>query len=67
MSVCLAAMSNDGLVTVDAAGNVRLWETALFNLDKSIGKWRDLIGGGMQEELKVGVRIATVYVIMFKF
>ncbi|GFG34443.1 hypothetical protein Cfor_05032 [Coptotermes formosanus] len=40
----LAAGSNQGLVTVDAGGCVRLWETSLFSLEKSLMEWRQMIG-----------------------
>ncbi|KAJ9594055.1 hypothetical protein L9F63_014532, partial [Diploptera punctata] len=40
----LAAGSNQGVVTVDAGGCVRLWETALFSLEKSLEEWRQMIG-----------------------
>nr|XP_050853012.1 von Willebrand factor A domain-containing protein 8 [Vespula vulgaris]XP_050853013.1 von Willebrand factor A domain-containing protein 8 [Vespula vulgaris] len=36
--------SNYGLVTVDASGCVRLWETSLTNIEKSLGSWRNMIG-----------------------
>ncbi|PSN51375.1 von Willebrand factor A domain-containing protein 8, partial [Blattella germanica] len=36
--------SNQGVVTVDAGGCVRLWETALFSLEKSLTEWRQMIG-----------------------
>jgi hypothetical protein len=38
------SMSNDGLVTVDNAGTVRLWETGTANLEKSLQEWRRMIG-----------------------
>ena len=37
-------MSNDGVVTVDNAGTVRLWETGTASLEKSILEWRKMIG-----------------------
>jgi hypothetical protein len=40
-----AAMSNEGLVTVDNAGTVRLWETGTANLQASLEYWRKMIGG----------------------
>ena len=39
-----AAMSNEGLVTVDNAGTVRLWETGTANLQESLQQWRRMIG-----------------------
>lgn len=53
INVVIAPMSNDGLVTVDTGGCVRLWETALAHLEKSIGKWRSLIGEGEEQKLQV--------------
>ncbi|XP_069677328.1 von Willebrand factor A domain-containing protein 8 isoform X2 [Periplaneta americana] len=40
----IAEASNQGLVTVDAGGCVRLWETGLFSLEKSLMEWRQMIG-----------------------
>ena len=37
-------MSNDGLVSVDNAGTVRIWETGVANLEKSLADWRRMIG-----------------------
>ncbi|KAG7197989.1 hypothetical protein KM043_016215 [Ampulex compressa] len=39
-----AATSNQGLVTVDAGGCVRLWETSLASIEKSLGAWRKMLG-----------------------
>lgn len=36
--------SNQDLVTVDAGGCVRLWETSLTNIEKSLGAWRRMVG-----------------------
>ena len=38
-------MSNDGLVTVDNSGSVRLWETGVANLERSLAEWRKMVGG----------------------
>ncbi|XP_041358414.1 von Willebrand factor A domain-containing protein 8-like [Gigantopelta aegis] len=40
----MAPLSNDGLVTVDIGGCVRLWETALVHLERSLQEWRRMIG-----------------------
>ncbi len=54
VNIVMADMSNDGLVTVDSGGCVRLWETAAVNLEKSIMEWRRLIGGkGEYEKIQV--------------
>nr|CAD7437743.1 unnamed protein product [Timema bartmani] len=44
LPVLLAATSDQGLATVDAGGCVRLWETGLENLEKSLMEWRKMIG-----------------------
>ena len=49
----MSGMSNDGIVTVDSGGCVRLWETALASLDQSIEKWRGLIGKSEGKPLSV--------------
>ncbi|KAL3861823.1 hypothetical protein ACJMK2_007838 [Sinanodonta woodiana] len=43
-SILVAGMSNDGLVTVDVGGCVRLWETSLLHLEQSLQEWRNMIG-----------------------
>lgn len=37
-------MSEEGLVTVDNSGTVRLWETGVANLERSLQEWRQMIG-----------------------
>ena len=49
-------MSNDGLVTVDNAGTVRLWETGTASLEKSIQEWRKMIGAEVFLHYTVGAR-----------
>lgn len=44
--------SNEGLVTIDAGGCVRLWETSITNIEKSLGAWRKMIGSG-EEKLQI--------------
>ncbi|XP_012062470.1 PREDICTED: von Willebrand factor A domain-containing protein 8 [Atta cephalotes] len=36
--------SNEGLVIIDAGGCVRLWETSITDIEKSLGAWRKMIG-----------------------
>lgn len=56
IAVLMAGMSNDGLVTVDGGGCVRLWETAVFNLTKSLSRWRTMIGdASLQQNLQVSL------------
>lgn len=40
----ISSKSNQDLVTVDAGGCVRLWETSLTNIEKSLGAWRRMVG-----------------------
>ncbi|XP_078693816.1 von Willebrand factor A domain-containing protein 8-like isoform X5 [Branchiostoma floridae x Branchiostoma belcheri] len=44
VNVVMATASHESLVTVDAGGCVRLWETGLANLERSLGEWRHMIG-----------------------
>ena len=52
--VVMARTSNDGLVTADVGGRVRIWETGLANLKRSLEQWRSLIGDDYQGPLQVG-------------
>lgn len=36
--------SNEGLVTIDAGGCIRVWETSVGNLEKSLGAWKKMVG-----------------------
>jgi len=50
----MAGMSNDSVVTVDSGGCVRLWETAMYSLSKSLSQWRSMIGdASLQQNLQV--------------
>ncbi|XP_058040476.1 von Willebrand factor A domain-containing protein 8 isoform X1 [Ahaetulla prasina] len=40
----LASLGKNGVATVDMGGNVRLWETSLESLEKSLQEWRTMIG-----------------------
>nr|XP_031540570.1 von Willebrand factor A domain-containing protein 8 [Vicugna pacos] len=40
----LAEWGKGGVVTVDMAGRVRLWETGLEHLQRSLMEWRNMIG-----------------------
>ncbi|XP_044304134.1 von Willebrand factor A domain-containing protein 8 isoform X2 [Varanus komodoensis] len=42
--VLLAPLGERGVVTVDLGGSVRLWETCLENLQRSLQEWRSMIG-----------------------
>ena len=58
--VLMASMSNDGLVTVDSGGCVRLWETAVFNLTSSLSRWRTMIGDASSLH-NLQVRVSSVW------
>ncbi|XP_075708404.1 von Willebrand factor A domain-containing protein 8 isoform X2 [Rhinoderma darwinii] len=42
--VLLATMGSRGVVTVDMGGSVRLWETGLESIQRSLLEWRNMIG-----------------------
>ncbi|XP_014598623.1 PREDICTED: von Willebrand factor A domain-containing protein 8 isoform X1 [Polistes canadensis] len=44
LPIFAASTSNYGLVTVDVSGCIRLWETSLMNIEKSLGSWKKMIG-----------------------
>jgi len=50
----MAPTTYEGVVTVDVAGRVRLWETGVANLVRSLEKWKGLIGEDYQGPLQVG-------------
>uniref|UniRef100_A0AAQ5Y816 von Willebrand factor A domain-containing protein 8 n=1 Tax=Amphiprion ocellaris TaxID=80972 RepID=A0AAQ5Y816_AMPOC len=43
--VLIAALGSGGVVTVDMGGYVRLWETGMDTLQRSLMEWRNMIGG----------------------
>ncbi|XP_064614845.1 von Willebrand factor A domain-containing protein 8-like [Liolophura sinensis] len=55
VNIFMAPMSDDGLVTVDAGGCVRLWETSLVNLGRSLQQWRNMIGQGDDKHLQMTI------------
>ncbi|KOC69518.1 Uncharacterized protein KIAA0564 [Habropoda laboriosa] len=40
----VSSKSNQDLVTVDAGGCVRFWETSLANIERSLDAWRKMVG-----------------------
>ena len=40
----IAPLSDDGLVSVDVGGCLRLWETSVVHLERSLQEWRNMIG-----------------------
>lgn len=51
--MAMAEMSNEGLVTVDNAGSVRLWETGVANLERSLSEWRQMLGTLSEDQLTI--------------
>ena len=51
--LALSKMSNDGLATVDNSGTVRLWETGVANLERSMNEWRRMIGS--DDDLRLSI------------
>jgi len=47
----MSEMSNEGLVTVDNSGTVRVWETGVANLQRSLDEWRRMVGGDEDRDL----------------
>lgn len=43
--VLIAPLGSGGVATVDMGGYVRLWETGLDTLQRSLMEWRNMIGG----------------------
>ncbi|XP_068123903.1 von Willebrand factor A domain-containing protein 8 [Hyperolius riggenbachi] len=42
--ILLAALGSSGVVTVDMGGTVRVWETGLESIQRSLLEWRNMIG-----------------------
>ena len=55
--VLLAGLGSGGVVTVDMGGYVRLWETGLDNLQRSLLEWRNMIGS--EDGRPVQVKMAS--------
>lgn len=45
----VAERSNSGLVTVDNGGCIRLWETGLAQLERSLDEWQKMVGTGRDD------------------
>lgn len=52
--VLLAPLGSGGVVTVDMGGYVRVWETGLDNLQRSLMEWRNMIGSEDGRPVQVG-------------
>ena len=57
VGIMMAAMSNDGLVTIDMGGCIWLWEMSLAYLDRSMQACHRMIGDLKNEPLKVGLKV----------
>ncbi|XP_071782446.1 von Willebrand factor A domain-containing protein 8 [Centroberyx gerrardi] len=54
--VLLAGLGSGGAVTVDMGGYVRLWETGLDNLQRSLMEWRNMIGSEDGRPIQITVQ-----------
>ncbi|KAJ3592119.1 hypothetical protein NHX12_007248, partial [Muraenolepis orangiensis] len=54
--VLLAALGSGNVVTVDTGGCVRLWETGLANLQRSLMEWRNMIGSEDGRPIQITVQ-----------
>jgi len=52
--VVMAPLGSGGVVTVDMGGYVRVWETGLDNLQRSLLEWRKMIGSEDGRPIQVG-------------
>ncbi|KAK3543698.1 hypothetical protein QTP70_027205 [Hemibagrus guttatus] len=71
--VLIAPLGSGGVVTVDMGGYVRVWETGLDNLQRSLLEWRNMIGSedgrpvqDMYERSRTVVRCAVGQTEEFK-
>ncbi|KAG8520281.1 von Willebrand factor A domain-containing protein 8 [Galemys pyrenaicus] len=53
----LAEWGTGGVVTVDMGGRVRLWETGLEHLQRSLMEWRNLIGQEGDRDIQVPLEL----------
>ncbi|KAL4635681.1 von Willebrand factor A domain-containing protein 8 isoform X1 [Arapaima gigas] len=53
--VVLAPMGSGGVVTVDMGGCVRIWETGLDNLQRSLLEWRNMIGAEDSRPMQITI------------
>lgn len=52
--VLIAPLGSGGVATVDMGGYVRVWETGLDNLQKSLLEWRSMIDSEDGRPVQVG-------------
>lgn len=58
--VLIAPLGSGGVVTVDMGGYVRLWETGLDTLQRSLMEWRNMIGTEDGRPLQVISQLETL-------
>ena len=51
--LAISQTSNEGLVSVDNSGTVRLWETGVANLSHSMNEWKKMVGGLDNRDLQI--------------
>uniref|UniRef100_A0A673AZC6 von Willebrand factor A domain-containing protein 8 n=1 Tax=Sphaeramia orbicularis TaxID=375764 RepID=A0A673AZC6_9TELE len=54
--VLIAGLSSGGVVTVDMGGYIRLWETGLDTLQRSLMEWRNMIGSEDGRPLQITIQ-----------
>lgn len=64
--VVLAPLGSGGVVTVDTGGYVRLWETGLDTLQRSLLEWRNMIGTDDGRPVQV-VNTVWVFGLLLQF
>lgn len=64
--IVMAPLGSGGVVTVDTGGYVRLWETGLDNLQRSLLEWRSMIGSENGRPVQVGPFVELCGHILFQ-
>ncbi|KAG1945294.1 von Willebrand factor A domain-containing protein 8 [Pimephales promelas] len=54
--VVMAPLGSGGVVTVDMGGYVRVWETGLDNLQRSLLEWRKMIGSEDSRPIQITIQ-----------
>lgn len=55
----LAEWGKGGVVTVDMGGHIRLWETGLEHLQRSLMEWRNMIGREGDRHMQVPLKLTS--------
>ncbi|CAJ0966036.1 unnamed protein product [Ranitomeya imitator] len=58
--ILVATLGSKGVVTVDMGGSVRLWETGLESIQRSLLEWRNMIGQEDGRPVQAPSHIATL-------